>query len=137
MSSLSLSAKATLITFLEKARDAGVADCVHFEGLQPNSRVIEAMRSSDLVVVPSHHLYPEGLPCVFYEAIATGTPVICSNHPMFGASSASRLRCSFPRSARTPMQTPWKSPRRSRALSTDVGGHQGGMAAVPMPCSLG
>jgi len=60
-----------------------VADCVHFEGLQPNSRVIEAMRSSDLVVVPSHHLYPEGLPCVFYEAFATRTPVICSNHPMF------------------------------------------------------
>ena len=80
---LKLIGKGDVDHFSRKARDAGVADCVHFEGLQPNSRVIEAMRSSDLVVVPSHHLYPEGLPCVFYEAFATRTPVICSNHPMF------------------------------------------------------
>ena len=56
---------------------------VHFEGLQTNAYVMEAMRASDLVVVPSHHRYPEGLPCVFYEAFATRTPVICSDHPMF------------------------------------------------------
>lgn len=80
---LQLIGKGDVDLFSRRARAAGVADCVHFEGLQPNSRVIEAMRSSDLVVVPSHHLYPEGLPCVFYEAFATRTPVICSNHPMF------------------------------------------------------
>ena len=41
------------------------------------------MRSSHLVVIPSRTQYPEGLPCVFYEAFATRTPVICSTHPMF------------------------------------------------------
>jgi len=80
---LQLIGKGDVDIFSRRARAAGVADCVHFEGLQPNSRVIEAMRSSDLVLVPSHHLYPEGLPCVFYEGFATRTPVICSNHPMF------------------------------------------------------
>jgi glycosyltransferase involved in cell wall biosynthesis len=80
---LQLIGKGDTELFSRKAQAAGVSDCVHFEGLQPNTRVIEAMRSSDLVVVPSHHLYPEGLPCVFYEAFATRTPVICSNHPMF------------------------------------------------------
>ena len=80
---LQLIGKGDVDLFSRQARAAGVADCVHFEGLQPNTRVIEAMRSCDLVVVPSHHLYPEGLPCVFYEAFATRTPVICSNHPMF------------------------------------------------------
>jgi glycosyltransferase involved in cell wall biosynthesis len=80
---LQLIGKGDTDLFSRKAQAAGVSDCVRFEGLQPNARVIEAMRSSDLVVVPSHHLYPEGLPCVFYEAFATRTPVICSNHPMF------------------------------------------------------
>ena len=80
---LQLIGKGDIDLFSHQARAAGVTDCVHFEGLQPNTRVIEAMRSCDLVLVPSHHLYPEGLPCVFYEAFATRTPVICSNHPMF------------------------------------------------------
>ena len=69
--------------FTRLARDTGVAERVHFEGLQPFTRVIEAMRWSHLVVIPSRFHYPEGLPCVFYEAFATRTPVICSNHPMF------------------------------------------------------
>ncbi|MGO9598775.1 MAG: glycosyltransferase family 4 protein [Isosphaeraceae bacterium] len=66
-----------------RARDSGVAERVHFEGLQTNAHVMESMRASDLVVVPSHHRYPEGLPFVFYEAFATRTPVLCSDHPMF------------------------------------------------------
>jgi glycosyltransferase involved in cell wall biosynthesis len=69
--------------FSRLARETGVADRVHFEGLQSFTRVIEAMRSFHLVVIPSRAHYPEGLPCVFYEAFATRTPVICSNHPMF------------------------------------------------------
>jgi glycosyltransferase involved in cell wall biosynthesis len=69
--------------FLRQARTAGVADQVHFEGLQPNSHVVSAMRASDLVVIPSRHVYSEAQPFVFYEAFATRTPVLCSDHPMF------------------------------------------------------
>ncbi len=69
--------------FAQLARTLDVADCVRFEGLQPNAQVIEAMQASDLVLIPSRHAYPEGLPNVFFEAFATRTPVICSDHPMF------------------------------------------------------
>jgi glycosyltransferase involved in cell wall biosynthesis len=64
-------------------REKGVADIVRLEGRQPHRRVLELMRSADLVLVPSHHDYPEGLPMVLYESLATRTPLICSDHPMF------------------------------------------------------
>ena len=54
------------------------------------------MRSFDLVVVPSQHIYPEGLPCVFYEAFATRTPVVCSNHPMFRGIISEEAAVLFP-----------------------------------------
>jgi glycosyltransferase involved in cell wall biosynthesis len=41
------------------------------------------MRSSDLLVVPSRHSYPEGMPNVIFEALSTRTPLILSNHPSF------------------------------------------------------
>jgi glycosyltransferase involved in cell wall biosynthesis len=75
--------KGDIDRFKSQASTAGVADRVHFDGLQPNPKVLAAMRSSDLVLVPSRHVYPEGLPNVFYEAFATRSPVICSDHPMF------------------------------------------------------
>jgi glycosyltransferase involved in cell wall biosynthesis len=65
------------------ALEKGVADIVQLEGRQTHRRVLELMRSADLVLVPSHHDYPEGLPMVLYEALATRTPLICSDHPMF------------------------------------------------------
>jgi glycosyltransferase involved in cell wall biosynthesis len=69
--------------FARHAEARGVGDLVNFEGRQPQTRVIEAMRSADIVVVPSRHEYPEGLPMVIYEALAVRTPLICSDHPAF------------------------------------------------------
>ena len=69
--------------FARLARATGVEDRVHFGGFQPNPQIIELMRAAHLVVIPSRHVYPEGLPNVFYEAFATRSPVVCSNHPMF------------------------------------------------------
>ena len=69
--------------FIRQAESLGVADCVRLEGQQPQTRVIDAMRSADLVLVPSRHEYSEGLPMVIYEALAVRTPLICSDHPAF------------------------------------------------------
>tara|TARA_R110002072_G_scaffold42064_4_gene117472 strand:+ start:30569 stop:31747 length:1179 start_codon:yes stop_codon:yes gene_type:complete len=64
-------------------KELGVVHQVQFMGRQPNARVIELMREHDAVVVPSQHAYPEGLPHTIFEAIATRTPLIASDHPMF------------------------------------------------------
>jgi glycosyltransferase involved in cell wall biosynthesis len=61
----------------------GLGDRIAFHGLTPNQRVMETMTAADLVVVPSRHEYPEGLPCVIYESFETRTPLICSDHPSF------------------------------------------------------
>jgi glycosyltransferase involved in cell wall biosynthesis len=39
--------------------------------------------AADLVVVPSRTEYPEGFPLTMFEAIASRTPIVCSDHPMF------------------------------------------------------
>jgi glycosyltransferase involved in cell wall biosynthesis len=59
------------------------ASNVQFAGLIPNDEVPSAMREADAVVIPSRHEYPEGLPLVIFEALATRTPIIASDHPMF------------------------------------------------------
>lgn len=48
-----------------------------------HDEVIENMHKSHMVVVPSHHDYPEGLPMTIMEGLMTNTPVIASDHPMF------------------------------------------------------
>jgi glycosyltransferase involved in cell wall biosynthesis len=67
----------------ERAAAMGVADRVRFLGLIPNPEVRTAMAAHDMVVVPSRHNYPEGLPNTIYEALAAGTPLILSDHPAF------------------------------------------------------
>jgi glycosyltransferase involved in cell wall biosynthesis len=52
-------------------------------GLRQNSEVHALMRSSTVTVVPSRHDFAEGLPLVIYESLATRTPLILSDHPIF------------------------------------------------------
>jgi glycosyltransferase involved in cell wall biosynthesis len=61
----------------------GLQEFVNFRGPQSHTEVIEAMRSHDAVVVPSHWSYQEGLPMTLYEALCTRTPLLTSDHPMF------------------------------------------------------
>ena len=65
---------------------------IKFHGAVPHDVVLGAMRASDVVIVPSRHEYPEGLPLTIYEALASRTPLVVSDHPMFsmalGTSSA-------------------------------------------------
>ena len=65
------------------AADLALNDQVRFAGLIPNEDIPSVMRSADVVVIPSRHEYPEGLPLTIYEALASRTPIIASDHPMF------------------------------------------------------
>lgn len=61
----------------------GVSDLLTFVRLIGNTEAYNLMMAADLVVVPSRTEYPEGFPLTMFEAIASRTPIVCSNHPMF------------------------------------------------------
>lgn len=63
----------------------GVADRVSFVGRVPHAEVAPRMHAADAVVVYSRHTYGEGLPGTIYLGLASRTPLILSNHPMFTA----------------------------------------------------
>ena len=67
---------------MEAAR-LGIADAVTFLGQIAHHEVRERMRTHDVVVVPSRHSYPEGLPNTIYEALAARSALIISDHPAF------------------------------------------------------
>jgi glycosyltransferase involved in cell wall biosynthesis len=69
--------------FTALATKLGVSDRVTFLGLVPNGEVPGMMRAADAVVVPSRHNFPEGLPLTLFEGLASRTPVVASDHPMF------------------------------------------------------
>jgi len=76
--------------FRAVAEAAGVGDAFEFLGLIPNDAVTAGMREADIVVVPSQHAYPEGLPLTIYEALCANTPIVASDHPMFVRRLADR-----------------------------------------------
>jgi glycosyltransferase involved in cell wall biosynthesis len=61
----------------------GVSDLLSFVRLIGNTEAFSLMVAADIVVVPSRTVYPEGFPLTMFEAIASRTPIVCSNHPMF------------------------------------------------------
>jgi glycosyltransferase involved in cell wall biosynthesis len=65
------------------ARERGVESSVRILGVIPSDRVLSEMRSSDAVIVPSRPSYSEGLPNTIFEAFASRTPLIASDHPAF------------------------------------------------------
>ncbi|WP_293883620.1 glycosyltransferase [Sphingomonas sp.] len=69
--------------FRALAEQRGVAGDVDFLGLVTNADVFALMREASAIVVPSRHVYPEGLPLTIYEALCARTPIIASDHPMF------------------------------------------------------
>ncbi|MEO1400905.1 MAG: glycosyltransferase [Cyanobacteria bacterium J06635_1] len=80
---LKIAGRGNLETFSQQAKHLGIEDAVDFLGLVPNHSVVEQMRAADLVLVPSHHEYPEGFPLTIYEALCARTPLVASDHPMF------------------------------------------------------
>jgi glycosyltransferase involved in cell wall biosynthesis len=65
------------------AERLGVRDRLAFIGRIGNADVMAHMRAADLVFVPSRREYPEGFPLTMFEAIASRTPIVCSDHPVF------------------------------------------------------
>lgn len=48
-----------------------------------NAEAFELMKSATLVCVPSRHAFAEAMPLALTEALASRTPVIASDHPVF------------------------------------------------------
>lgn len=65
------------------AKELGITSQVNFLGTIPSDSVLQDMRNNTAVVVPSKHEYPEGLPNTIYEALASRSPLIISDHPAF------------------------------------------------------
>jgi glycosyltransferase involved in cell wall biosynthesis len=62
-------------TYRAMASDLGVADRVRFTGWVSQQDARRLMVNSDALILPA---YDEGLPLVILEALASGTPVICT-----------------------------------------------------------
>ena len=71
------------IFWQDYAGDLGIASRVEFLGKISNVEVRALMRSHDFVIVPSRHEYPEGLPNTIYEALASRSVLLISDHPAF------------------------------------------------------
>ncbi len=78
--------KGAVEDYLALARSLGVEDRVEFVGLLPHAEVMNEMKEADVVIVPSRHEYPEGLPMTIYETLCSRTPLVVSDHPMFRAN---------------------------------------------------
>ena len=65
------------------ASSLGVQRHVTFLGSIPNPEVFERFKGADLLVVPSRWEFQEGFPLTMFEAIASRTPIVCSDHPIF------------------------------------------------------
>ena len=66
----------------EYIRIRKLEESIELLGLVPQNSVVNYMVEADMVVIPSRHEYPEGLPMTFYEGLLSRTPVIISNHKM-------------------------------------------------------
>lgn len=65
------------------AEQLGVGNRIEFLGTLPNSEVFARFQGADLLIVPSRWEFQEGFPLTMFESIASRTPVVCSDHPIF------------------------------------------------------
>lgn len=67
----------------EYSGSLGILDQVQFLGMISNEKVRKEMRRHDFILVPSRHSYAEGLPNTIYEALASRSVLVISDHPAF------------------------------------------------------
>ena len=65
------------------ADSLGLGNRVTFSGIIGNDDVFKMFRDADIVAVPSRTAYPEGFPLTMFEALASRSPIVCTDHPMF------------------------------------------------------
>lgn len=80
---LNIAGKGQVSKMQELAEELNISSKVNFLGLVSNREARRHMCNSDVIVVPSRHSYPEGLPNTIYEALASRTPLIISDHRAF------------------------------------------------------
>lgn len=80
---LKAAGKGDIAGFEQEAQQLGIASNVNFLGLVPHHDIVKLMREADIIVIPSRHAYPEGLPMTVYEGFCSRTPIVASDHPMF------------------------------------------------------
>ncbi len=80
---LTLAGPGDVDAWAELASRRGVGSAVRLLGVIPAEQVLAEMRTSDAVVVASRHEYSEGLPNTIFEALASRSPLIASDHPAF------------------------------------------------------
>jgi glycosyltransferase involved in cell wall biosynthesis len=72
---------------LERARARvaaeGLGARVRLPGRMSHAEVVALLLTATLAITASRRSYPEGLPMTIYEGLATRTPLILSDHPMF------------------------------------------------------
>lgn len=61
----------------------GVRGELDFRGIIGNDDVLAMFREADIVAVPSRTAYPEGFPLTMFEALASRSPIVGTDHPMF------------------------------------------------------
>ncbi len=71
------------IQSLQAAASALTGGTFQFLGRRPNSEAFQLMRQASIVCVPSHHAFSEGMPLTLTEALASRTPTVISDHPVF------------------------------------------------------
>lgn len=72
-----------LLAAREKVRASGLAGKVSLPGRLSHADVIALLKSAAISITASRRSYPEGLPMTIYEGLATRTPLVLSDHPMF------------------------------------------------------
>ncbi|WP_373486780.1 glycosyltransferase family 4 protein [Blastomonas sp.] len=77
------------------ASSLDVGDHVDFRGIVGNELVFEMFREADIVAVPSRTAYPEGFPLTMFEAVASRSPIVCTDHPMFRSILADGDNCTM------------------------------------------
>ena len=65
------------------AKSLDVDARANFIGGIPNPEVFTRFQEADILIVPSRSEFQEGFPLTLFEAIASHTPIVCSDHPIF------------------------------------------------------
>ena len=67
-----------------RAQAANLPDgAVDFTGWLSNDAMFDHLLNATVAFAPTHHAFPEGLPMALTEALASRTPTLISDHPVF------------------------------------------------------
>lgn len=80
---LNIAGQGNIDFFIAYVNNLKLDSSINFLGSIDHQDVLDHMNRADLVIVPSRHEYPEGLPMTIMESLMVHTPVIVSDHPMF------------------------------------------------------